>query len=357
MRTRRAAAFVLSTLVAACGSPPGTHSLGNAGAGDPLVRQILSRYVVESLRRNPTTNTYLGGAGLDPSLVAVDGTLRNYSPAALEEEDRWLAVTARELGSISTDGLTDRVLIDRDVAIAQIRFLLRQHQTRHYQERAVDTYVGEPFRAIDWQLQGLTPTGANTFGTPDEWTLVTARVRAVPTFLAAARTQLEAGVKAGRVADRRMLERDGLDTSEANAVYFAETLPALARERISGGPDRDRTVNDLREAGQEAGRAYRAFRAFMAETFFEPGTRTVKAPYAGDRFAMGAQEYDWALQNNFRLDTKAADLFEESLPGIERTQNAMIALARQIAEARHWTVPADGLAAVRAVFDRLSSDY
>ena len=357
VRTRHVAAFVLSTLVAACGSPPGTHSLGNAGAGDPLVRQTLSRYVVELLRRNPTTNTYLGGAGLDASLVRVDGTLRNYSPAALEEEDRWLAVTARELGSISADGLTDRVLIDRDVAIAQIRFLLRQHQTRHYQERAVDTYVGEPFRAIDWQLQGLTPTGANTYGTPDEWTLVSARVRAIPTFLAAARTQLEAGVKAGRVADWRMLERDGLDTSQANAVYFADTLPALAGERISGGSDRDRTLNDLRAAGKEAAEAYRAFRGFIAETFFEPGTRTVKASYAGDRFAMGAQEYDWALQNNFHLDTKSADLFVESLPGIERTQNSMIALARQIAEARQWTVPADGPAAVRAVFDRLSSDY
>ena len=77
VRTRHVAAFVLSTLVAACGSPPGTHSLGNAGAGDPLVRQTLSRYVVELLRRNPTTNTYLGGAGLDASLVRVDGTLRN----------------------------------------------------------------------------------------------------------------------------------------------------------------------------------------------------------------------------------------------------------------------------------------
>ena len=357
MRTRRAAALVLSTLVAACGSVPGTQSLGNAGAGDPLVKQTLSRYVIELLRRNPTTNTYLGGAGLDASLVGVDGTLRNYSPTAIEEEDRWLAVTARELGSISADGLTDRVLIDRDVAIAQIRFLLRQHQTRHYQERAVDTYVGEPFRAIDWQLQGLTPTGANTFGTSDEWTLVTARVRAIPAFLAAARTQIDAGVKSGRVADRRMLERDGLDTSEANAVYFSDTLPALAGNRISGGPDRDRTLNELRVAGKEAALAYRAFRAFIAETFFEPGTKRVKAPYADDNFAMGAQEYDWALQNNFHLDTKAANLFAESLPVIERTQKSMIALARQIAEARQWTVPADGPAAVRAVFDRLSSDY
>ena len=87
MRVPRAVAFVLATLAAACGSPPGTHSLGNAGAGDPLVKQTLSRYVVELLRRNPTTSTYLGGAGLDASLVRVDGTLRDYSPAARKKID------------------------------------------------------------------------------------------------------------------------------------------------------------------------------------------------------------------------------------------------------------------------------
>ena len=108
-----------------------------------------------------------------------------------------MPVTARELGSVSTDSLTDGVLIDRDVAVAQIRFLLRQHQVRRYQERAVDTYVGEPFRAIDWQLQGLTQTGEKTFGTSDEWTLVAQRVRAIPAFLAAATDATRSGREVG----------------------------------------------------------------------------------------------------------------------------------------------------------------
>lgn len=360
MRAPRATALVLAVSLAAtsaCGSPSGTRSLGNAGAGDPLIKQILSKYVVEMLRRYPTMNTYLGGAGLDPSLKAVDGTLRDYSPAAIAEEDRWLAITARELGSVSIDALTNATLIDRDVAIAQIRFLIRQHQTRHYQERAVDTYVGEPFRAIDWQVQGLTQTGTGTYGTADEWALVIERVTAIPAFLRAARTQIEAGVAAGRVADRRMLERDGLNTSEANATFFSETLPRLADERIAARPDRERTLSALRTAGKDAGQAYRTFRSFIADTFFEPGGTTVKTAFASDNFALGTQEYDWALQNNFHLDTKAASLFDDSLAIIEQTRNAMIALARQIAQAHQWQVPADGPAAVRAVFDQLSTDF
>lgn len=351
------ATLALSAAMAGCGSVPGTQSLGNAGAGDPLVKQTLSRYVVEFLKRNPTTNTYLGGAGLDPSLRQVDGTLRDYSPSALDEEDRWLAVTARELGAINTEGLTDAVRIDRDVAVAQTRFLLRQHQVRRYQERALDTYVTEPFRAIDWQVQGLTHTGDETYGTDDEWAMLIRRVRAIPRYLATAQAQLEAGVKSGNVPDRRMLERDGLDTTEANARYFSETLPVLGGRRISEGPNHDTLVADLLSAGRDAAAAYRKLRTFIADTFFEPGGKRVKPAYAADRFAMGAQEYNWALQNNFHLDTTAERLFDESWPIVEGTQREMVALARQIGQQKAWTLPPDGPAGVRAVFDQLSKDY
>ena len=325
MRTTRAAglAALLAVGAAACGSPPGTVSLGNAGAGDTLVQQHITQYVIESLTRNPTTNTYLGGAGLDPSLVDVDGTLRDVSPKAIAAEDEWLAMTARSLGGVSGDALSPEVRIDRDVAVAQIRFQLRQHQMRRYQERAVDTYVGEPFRAIDWQLQGLSQTGAATYGTPAEWALVVRRVKAIPAYLAAARTQLEAGVASGHTADHRMLRRDGLDTSANNAVYFGQTLPALAASRIAAGPDHDHLLADLKAAGADAAKAYTAFRAFIATTFFESDGKTIKPAYAADNFALGKTEYDWALQNNFHIDTKADQLFSDAAP-VDATTKAMV---------------------------------
>lgn len=357
MRTSWSGALVLAIVAAGCNSVPGTQTYGNAGAGDPLIAKTLSGYVVEFLKRNPTTNTYLGGAGLDPSLAPVDGTLRNYSRAAIDDEDKWLGIVARSLSAVDTDALTPSVLVDRDVAVAQVRFLLHQHQVRRYQERAVDTYVGEPFRAIDWQLQGLTQTGERSYGTPAEWALVVQRVKAIPAFLATARTQLEAGVASGNVADRRMLERDGLNTSEANATYFRETLPALAAERIAPGAGRDALLADIRTAGRDAGAAYGQFRTFIADTFFERGSRTVKPAYAADRYAMGATEYDWALENNFHLQVKASALFDESWPVVESTRKQMIDLARQIGQKNGLSLPADGAAAVRVVFDQLSKDY
>lgn len=354
MRTpgRAGVALVVALAVSACGRR-GTETTPTSG--DEALRRALSRYAVEFLRRNPTTSTYLGGAGLDASLRQVEGTLRDHSPAALQAEDRWLQITARGLGSIPTDSLGETARIDRDVALAQVRFMLHQHQVRRHQERALDTYVTEPFRAIDWQLQGLTRTGESSYGTPEEWALVVARVRAVPAFLDAARQQIEAGVRSGNTPDRRMLERDGLDTTNANARYFRETLPGLAADRLSGDR-REALLGDLRVATAEAAAAYLRLRDFIAATFFEPGSRTVKPAFAADRFALGRSEYDWALQNNFRLEKGAAELFDEALPIVQATQRQMTELARQIGQQRGWALPSEGHAAVRAVFDRLSDD-
>jgi hypothetical protein len=72
---------------------------------------------------------------------------------------------------------------------------------------------------------------------------------------------------------------------------------------------------------------------------------------------MGATEYDWALENNFHLQVKSAQLFDDSWPIVEATQKQMIALAREVGQKNGLTLPADGPAAVRAVFDQLSKDY
>ncbi len=353
---RPAAACLAAAVALSCGSPPNSGATGPAAGDEAALRETLTRYAVEFLRRNPTTSTYLGGAGLDPSLVEAEARLRDHSATALAAEDRWLGVTARALGAFPAEGLPEAARIDRDVALAQVRFLLRQHQLRRYQQRALDTYVQEPFRAIDWQLQGLQGNGDHGLGTPEQWRRLVARVRTVPAFLDTAQAQLQAGVDAGNTPDPRVLTRDGLDGSDANARYFADTLPSLAADRLAG-PDRDRLLGEVQSAGADASEAYRRFRAFIATTFFEPGTRTAKARFAGDRFALGEDEYNWALRNNLRIDRTAAQLFADAWPVVQATQRQMAALAGQIGRTRGWPLPADGGAAVRTIFDRLSDDY
>ncbi len=125
-------------------------------------------------------------------------------------------------------------------------------------------------------------------------------------------------------------ERDGLNTSEANAKYFGETLPALAGERM-GGADRERSLTELRDACNDATTAYQDFKKFLATTFFESPTSTkVKAAFADDRYAMGEEEYNWAIKNNFKIEKTAAQLFDEAWPIVQATQTQMIDLAKKI---------------------------
>jgi len=361
-------------LTGACAPAEKTTTDANAGAGavkgDDGFKRLHDRYVVEFLRRNPTVNTYLGGAGLDPSLREADARLRDHSAAALAEEDRWLSETQKSFEAVDPGSLSPARRIDREVALAQIKFLLRQHGTRRHQERAVDTYVSEPFRAIDWQLQGMTQTGPLTYGSPEEWGLLSRRVADVPRFLRVAREQLEAGVRSGNTADRRMLLRDGVNSAEANARYFEETLPGLAAARVAEGPQRAQAVAQLREAATQAGAAYRSFRDFVAQTFFDeksPGAVAsgvevkpvleAKPQFAADRYAMGVEEYDWALKNNLRLTTTSAELFDGAMAVVDDTRKQMVGLAREVGARRGVPLPEDGGAAVRAVFDELSKDY
>ena len=362
-------------LTGACAPAPQNTTTGaNAGpaaaGSDDGFKKLHDAYVVEFLRRNPTVNTYLGGAGLDPALREADARLRDHSAAALAEEDRWLSEAQRSFEAVDPQSLSPARRVDREVALAQIKFLLRQHGQRRYQERAVDTYVSEPFRAVDWQLQGMTQTGPLTYGTPEEWGLLARRVADVPRYLTTARAQIEAGVKSGNTADRRMLLRDGVNSAEANAKYFAETLPGLAETRVAEGPERAQTIAGLRQSAAQAAAAYTSFRDFMVQTFFDvktPGSNTggvevkpaleVKPQFAADRYAMGEEEYNWALKNNLRLGQAAAELFDGATAIVDDTRQQMMGLAREVGARRGMRLPEDGAEAVRAVFDELSKDY
>jgi uncharacterized protein (DUF885 family) len=327
---------------------------------DATFKTIHDEYMVEFLRRNPTVNTYLGGAGLDAKLRDVDATLRDHSASALQAEDAWLEKTKQSLDAIAPESLSPSSRINRNVTLAQISFLLRQHTVRRYQERALDTYTDEPFRAVDWQLQGMTKTGEKNYGSEEEWTLLAKRVASIPAYLKVAQSQLNAGIAAKNTPDWRMLIRNGIDTSKSNSIYFNETLPKLAEERVSG-PQRDAIIKQVRESSQQASVAYKDLHDFIAKTFFDDASKKdisgLKPAFRADRYAMGEEEYNWALKNNQRINKPAAQLYEEAMPVVEATRNEMVDLARKIGQTRKLALPAEGPAAVRAVFDELSKDY
>ena len=353
-------ALALAAVTSTTAQPPKAQPVPSRHAADARFAALEHDYAVYFLGRFPVVATYLGGAAFDSQLADVDGRLRDYSPEALLKEDARLAEFRARLGALAPAQLSARRRIDRSVALAQIAFLLHQHQVRHYAQRALDSYVDEPFRGVDWQIQGMTATGAATYGSDAEWQAVIARARAVPAYLATAERQLAAGVPAHNTPDRRMLTDFGLGSTAADAEYFGKTLAQIAASDISSA-QRDALLRDLQAAGSEAAASYLHLRDFIAHTFFEStesesAPPVVKAPYRADHFALGEAEYDWALHNNLRVADTAAALFTSSWPVVQRTRSEMVELAKRIAASHNWPAGANGPATVKAVFEQLAQN-
>lgn len=323
---------------------------------DARFAQVEHDYVLYFLGRFPVVATYLGGAAFDPQLAGVDGRLRDYSPEAIRAEDAQLAEFRTRFAHLAPAGLSPRRRIDRSVALAEIAFLEHEHNVRRHQQKSLDSYVDEPARGVDWQIQGMTAGSGAAYGTETEWQAVIARVRAVPAYLATAERQLAAGVAAHNAPDGRVLVDFGMRSAAADAEYFGTTLPQLAADAIASA-QRAALQHDLADAGEAAAAAYRHLTATIAGIFFEEAGRgepVLKAEFRPARFAFGESEYDWALRNNLRLTSTAAELYAQAWPAVEATRAEMVTLARAIAASHQWPLTGDGPAAVRAVFEQLS---
>jgi uncharacterized protein (DUF885 family) len=346
------AALAIAYACAGSGAASSSNGENNEAGFAALERE----YVTYVLGQFPVISTYLDGGAFDPRLLDTDGRLRNYSPEALLLEQAQLANYRERFNSIDAAHLRASRGIDRDVALAQINFLLHEQRVRRYQQRSLDSYINEPFRGIDWQVQAMMRAGS-TYGTRAEWHAVLARTRSIPAYLVTAEKQLAAGVAAGNTPDWRMLV-EGLKTAEADAAFFAENLPQQASNAISVAPGE--SGSDLRNAGNDAALAYRHLRDFLIRTFFDnPAAHdalALKPNYRADRFSLGAAEYNWALSNNLRAKSNADELFKKSYTAIQETRGSLISLALAIGTNHQWSLPTDSLGATRTVFDRLTLD-
>ncbi len=313
---------------------------------------LRDRYFVRVLALNPVTATYLGGDAYSPTLRAVNGRLRDYRPAALAAERAFYRDTLRAHQEIRPGALSEAERIDHAVMGAQLAFILRQLEEIRHHERSVDTYVAEPFRGVDWQIQQMTDAGGGLLGTAAEWDLVVARLQAVPAYLAAAQGNLRAGKAAGNLPDWRMVERDGLGGSRSNAEYFRATLPALATKYLGSRPFAAATLARLRRAAEGAASGYEGFAAFLGRTY-DTATKT-------DRFAVGEREYMWRVRNNLRDTRTAQQLFDYGKEQVALYQGKIYEVAQTVAREARLTLPfgtADEKnAGVRAVMDHLAGD-
>jgi uncharacterized protein (DUF885 family) len=321
-------------------------------AGQPSVfAQLRDRYFVRTLHLNPVTATYLGGDAYSPELGDVNARLRDYRPAALAAERAFYREIKTAHGRIDPSTLAPEESIDHAVMGAQLNFILHQMEDLRYHERSIDTYVAEPFRGIDWQIQQMTDAGGGLLGTEEEWARVIARLNAVPGYLDAARANLQAGKASGNLPDWRMVERDGVGGSRSNAEYFRQTLPELAARYLGTRPFAAGILARLRQAAGAAADAYEGFAGWLEQMY--AGDRT-------DRFAAGEREYEWRVRNNLRETRGAAELFAYGQQQTELYQGRIYTVAEQVAReaglSLPWGTRDEKNAGVRAVMEHLGGD-
>ncbi len=350
---------------------------GEPGGQDGPFLALRDRYFLKTLELNPVTATYLGGDGYDPSLAKINGRLRDWRPDALAVERQFYEEIETARMKLDPATLSPQARIDHAVLGAQLTFVIRQSGELRTHERIIDTYVAEPFRGIDWQIQGMTETeSANRLtaqpsnnptaqpsnsptaqppvprGTEDEWAMVIERLNGIPVYLDTAKANLLAGKKSGNQPDHRMIEKDGIAGAKANADYFRKTLPESARGYVTGQPFAEATLAQLTTASVQAADAWESFAGFLLATY-DPNDLT-------DRYAAGEQEYAWRVKNCLRVDRNLEDLFAFGAEEVDRYEKEFFTVAETVAKELSLSLPwgsdAERRSSARSVMDALSKD-
>jgi uncharacterized protein (DUF885 family) len=314
--------------------------------------ELRDRYFLFNLDKNPVTSTYLGGDGYSPTLADANTRLRDYRQSSIDAEIREYQSLRASVEAIQPATLTPRERADRELMMAQLDFLLHQLNDLHYYQRALDTYVAEPFRGVDWQIQQMSDAGNGLLGTEAEWQQVIARSLSVPVYLEVAKTNLLAGKVAGRIPDKRMVQRDGINGANANAEYFRTTLPQTARKFLGSQPFAGTSLQLVTNAGNVAANAWAAFATWLGQQF--------DVNEAVDRYASGEQEYEWRVHTVLRDPRTAAELYEYGAAQVALYTARIVDVAKEFSENGKLGLPfgsdADNYASVKKVMDFLSKD-
>jgi uncharacterized protein (DUF885 family) len=337
------AAFGILRHLGACRAP------GAAGSSFVALRD---RYFVRTLQLNPVVSTYLGGDGYSRELADVNGRLRDYRAESLAGEGRFYREIRDALAAVDRSHLSAGERIDAEVLDAQVGFLLHQLEDRRYHERSVDTYVAEPFRGVDWQLQQMQRVTDEMLGTEAEWRLVVQRLEAVPAYMTTALANLREGARRDNRPDRRMVELDGVKGSAANATYFRTTLPETARGFLGNRSFASAMLVRVTSAGAAAADAYEGFARGLGELYDVHETV--------DRFATGEAEYDWRLRHCLNVSRRSAELYDYGAEQVALYEGKLYDVAAEVAReaklALAFGTETERRASVRAVLDHLSKD-
>ncbi|HUQ48924.1 MAG TPA: DUF885 family protein, partial [Gemmatimonadaceae bacterium] len=314
--------------------------------------ELRDQYFLFHLDKNPVTSTYVGGDGYSPLLATTNTRLRDFRQASIDAEVKYYRDLRASIALVPPESLTVRERADQQLMAAQLDFLIHQQSELKQHQRAIDTYVGEPFRGVDWQIQQMLELPGGMLGTEADWQQVVTRSLAIPEYLEIAKQNLLAGKKAGRIPDRRMVQRDGIAGSKANSEYFRTTLGKSAQKFIGSRPFAETMMRLIMSSGTIAANAWDQFAVFLTQAY--DANETV------DRYASGEAEYEWRVHNVLRDPRSAAELYEYGAAQVALYTGKIVDVAREFSKTAKLNLPfgsdLDNYASVKKVMDFLSKD-
>lgn len=224
---------------------------------------LRDRYFNRVLELHPVTSLYLGGTGQ----VDGRGRLRDYRPEALASETAFFHELLRARAAIRPQMLGPDDQRDYASIGRQLVFIIQQLESARYYEKAVGTYVAEPYLGVRWQIQRMEEVEGGMRGTEAEWRLVLDRLTDTPSYLQAARTNLVAGKQRGNIPNLEMVQADGVEESRLTADFFRQTLLSFARAAIGNRPFAATLMPEMETAARSAGTAFDDFAIFLEQTY------------------------------------------------------------------------------------------
>lgn len=205
----------------------------------------LDRFFDAYSRRHPVTATFTGVHDFDEALP-------DWSPEGLDAAAREMNALRRDLdaaGRVSDEDVTEFPdQVDLALADGYLEIQLAEHASRHFHHENPSFWTGEAiFSIISLVTRPFAPIDARLES-------ATSRLRAIDGFLASARRTLTSSPHDWRT--RALRECDAAE------ILFGRTLPAWLPH--SGAESR--TIAETASAMASARDAFRAFRAWLADT-------------------------------------------------------------------------------------------
>ena len=160
-------------------------------------------------------------------------------------------------------------------------------------------------------------------GAESEWSAVAERLRAVRPYVETAIANLRVGLLSGNTADERMVRRDGITGSRADAAYFRSELPSIAATKLGAAGRRATIARDVVESASVAADAFDDLTTFLEDAAWP----------RDDRFVIGEADYQQRVDNNLKVDGTLEEIWAYGGDQVEHYREELFSVAGEIGRA------------------------